>query len=336
MTGASVLLYEQVMNYSQNSTMEVMPGENVTIMWRLIRDAVTDENGTVAFNNIWNGTYKIVVKRSKVIGEKILNISKSEDIMVECQRTYLELKVFASTPTETPLSNATVILQDSAGNTVFRGDTDQDGYIRIDNIYVDEYKVFIDFLGLEVYSGVIDPRLQKNVNIKASVFKVSLKVVDSSGNPIPQSKVHAIRVVRYWRPYSWRSYTMEVAEAETDENGMITLLLPSGTYDFSVRSGIYFGSLNINLMDNYSGTINCSIHYGVWIILFLVSLPLSVLSLIIERKRLKKPMEYRRYRRMLTKLESMYSSGLVEYRIYRKLKEEYETKIMELSGRRRR
>jgi hypothetical protein len=37
---------------------------------------------------------------------------------------------------------------------------------------------------------------------------------------------------------------------------------------------------------------------------------------------------------MLMKLESMYSGGLVEYRIYRKLKDEYEAKLMELGGRR--
>jgi hypothetical protein len=39
---------------------------------------------------------------------------------------------------------------------------------------------------------------------------------------------------------------------------------------------------------------------------------------------------------MLSKLESMYSNGLVEYKIYRKLKEEYEAKLMELGGRKRR
>ncbi|MCD6465258.1 carboxypeptidase regulatory-like domain-containing protein [Candidatus Bathyarchaeota archaeon] len=334
--GASVFLYEQVINYSQNSTTTMTTGENVTTIWRLTHDAVTDENGTVIFNGVWNGTYRIVVKRSKVIGEKILNVSESKDIMLECQRTSLELRVLASTHAETPLQNATVTLQDSAGNTVFRGYTDQNGCIKINNIYVDEYRVFVDFLGFEVYSGVINTGLQRNVSIKASVFEASLKVVDPSGNPIPYSKVHVIRVVWYWRPYSWRSTTLTVKEVETDEQGRVTLLLPSGKYDFSVHSGIFFGSLNINLMENYSGTLNCSIHHGVWIILFLVSLPLSILSLLIERKRLKKPMEYRRYRRMLAKLESMYSSGLVEYKIYRKLKEEYETKIMELSGRRRR
>jgi hypothetical protein len=39
---------------------------------------------------------------------------------------------------------------------------------------------------------------------------------------------------------------------------------------------------------------------------------------------------------MLLKLESIYSNGLAEYKIYRKLKEEYETKLMELGGRKRR
>jgi len=33
------------------------------------------------------------------------------------------------------------------------------------------------------------------------------------------------------------------------------------------------------------------------------------------------------------KLESLYESGLVEYKLYRKLRERYEAKLMELGGR---
>jgi len=54
---------------------------------------------------------------------------------------------------------------------------------------------------------------------------------------------------------------------------------------------------------------------------------------LLERKRLGKPLEVRRYKNMLSKLESMYKSGLVEYRLYRRLREEYEARLMELSGR---
>jgi hypothetical protein len=36
---------------------------------------------------------------------------------------------------------------------------------------------------------------------------------------------------------------------------------------------------------------------------------------------------------MLSKLETMYKNGQVEYKIYRKLREEYEARIMELGGR---
>jgi hypothetical protein len=36
---------------------------------------------------------------------------------------------------------------------------------------------------------------------------------------------------------------------------------------------------------------------------------------------------------MLSKLEMIYKNGQVEYKIYRKLREEYEARIMELGGR---
>ena len=52
-----------------------------------------------------------------------------------------------------------------------------------------------------------------------------------------------------------------------------------------------------------------------------------------ERRKFRKPLEIRKYRKNLLELESMYKQGLVEYKIYRKIKEEYESKVIELGGR---
>ncbi len=328
-SGAIVLLYGRA---------NILPTNiagSTTSEWSLVNSAKTDVNGSVTFNNVWNGTYKIVVESSKIIGEKIVHVTKSERLVMECRKTSLEIKIVTSTLRERPLSNATVILQDSAGNIVLKGYTDQDGCIRINSVYVDNYTIFVDWMNAEVYSGIINAGASNSFTLKSSVFEVTVRVVDLSNKPLPRSKVF----VRKMGLGRYNIYGELIKELEADENGLASLLLPSGTYEISASSGIYSGKSTAALAGGGLGgetavLIRCNIQFNVWALIFLISLPLSVLSLLLERNKLRKPLEYKRYRNMLMRLESMYSSGLVEYKIYRKLKDEYEAKLMELGGRR--
>lgn len=317
--GAVILLYNLV-NFSN--------GSSIDEVWRLIDLARTDKNGTALFHEVWNGTYKVVVESGRVIGEERLEVNEPKNITVKCGKTNLKIKVVIFTPTEHPLSNASVILQDSAGRLLRKGYTDEEGFIQFNNIYVDNYTVYVDWLDNEVFSGTIDAGSTGSLKIRASVFKVSLSITGLFGEPLPYSKIIVSKIIS--------RRTVAIREMEADKNGFITFLLPSGMYEFSCESGIYSGRIQVNLFDNYSGMIRCDIHPNVWALFILLPLPLILLSLILERRKLKKPLEYRRYQSMLSKLESMYSNGLVEYKIYRKLKEEYETKLIELGGRKRR
>ncbi|MBS7635014.1 carboxypeptidase regulatory-like domain-containing protein [Candidatus Bathyarchaeota archaeon] len=327
-SGATVLLYEQANILPTNIT-----GSRTSI-WSLVNLAKTNINGSVTFNNVWNGTYKIIVESSKIMGEKIVHVTKSERLVIECRKTSLEIKIVASTLRERPLSNATVILQDSAGNIALKSYTDQDGCIRINNVYVDNYTIFIDWMNAEVYSGVINAGTSNSFILKSSVFEVTVRVVDLSNKPLPQSKIF----VRKMGVGRYNIYGEIIKELEADENGLASLLLPSGNYEISASSGIYSGKSTVALASGGLGgetaIIRCNIQFSVWVLIFLISLPLSVLSLLLERNKLRKPLEYKRYKNMLMRLESMYSSGLVEYKTYRKLKDEYEAKLMELGGRR--
>jgi len=332
-SGATVSLYEQVNRLLTNTS------GPAASEWSLVSIAKTDVNGSVTFNNVWNGTYKVVVENSKIMGERIVHVTRSEHLIVECRRTSLEIKIVTSTLRERPLYNATVILQDSAGNIAFKGYSDQNGYVRFNNVYVDNYTIFVDWMNVEVYSGTINVEVSNSLALKSSVFEVTLRVVDLSNKPLPRSKifVRKIGVSRY--PGEIRYISEIIKELETDENGLASIMLPSGNYEFSAFNGIYSGKSTVTLASGGLGgesatVIRCNIQLGVWILIFLFSLPLSALSLLLERSKLRKPLEYKRYKNMLMKLESMYSGGLVEYKIYKKLKDEYEAKLMELGGRR--
>ncbi|MEM3194394.1 MAG: carboxypeptidase-like regulatory domain-containing protein [Candidatus Bathyarchaeia archaeon] len=252
----------------------------------------------------------------------------------ESNITSLQVRVISSSSLMRPLSNATVILQDSAGRIALRGRTDKNGYVRFDSIQIDNYTIFVEWLGAEVFSGKIDSSVSRNVELRVSVFEVILRLVDPFRKPLPHSTITVKRTILRRAISGYLMETQELVKMESDENGYISCLLPSGTYEISCSSGIYSGKINVNLTENYSGTLWCNVEFRIWILLLLISLPLSLISLLLERRKLRRPLEYRRYQSMLLKLESMYNSGLVEYKIYRKLKEEYETKLMELGGRR--
>jgi len=327
----SGILGAVVILYSQSDIANATIGS-----YQLVGLAKTNKKGVVTFNNIWNGTYKIVVESGKIIGEKTINIDGPKHVTIKCNRTFLELRILTSASMMNPLSNATVLLQDSAGYMALRGLTDQNGCIKFSNVYPDNYTIFVDWLGMQVFSGTLNVGVDKIVEIKVPVFEVALKIIDPLGNPLSNSKVLLKRAFLRRVGSNYFMETLKLFELESNKNGFILCLLPSGTYEVSCFSGIYSGKITVSLTDNYSGVLQCSVQFNMWILLLLVSLPLSILSILMERRRLKRPLEYRRYQNMLLNLETMYNNGLVEYKIYRKLREEYETKLMELGGRRRR
>ncbi|MEM1989903.1 MAG: hypothetical protein QW782_04645 [Candidatus Bathyarchaeia archaeon] len=323
--GAIVHLYNRMIIFDANATNKDF---KANITEQKVCSVKTDKNGTAIFNNIWNGTYRIVVEHGRIIGEKIIDVNKSENLTLICNRVSLKIKIYTSTVLRKPLSNATILLQDSIGRIFAKEVTDEEGVVYFNNVYGDNYTVFVDWMGFEVFSGTINANVERDLEFEVSVFSVTIRVVDAFGNALPNSRVTIKRIVG--------RVVVKTLELEADERGIVSVMLPSGYYEFSCSGGIYTGSIIANIFSNYSGTISCGIHPNIFTLAFVVSVPLLLFSLLLERQKIRKPLEYRRYQNILLRLENLYSSGLVEYKIYRKLREEYETKLMELGGRRRR
>jgi len=315
-----VFLYDQVIFYTPTNFTVVANRTGL-----MVNFTKTDENGTAYFKDVWNGTYKIIVAGGQPIAEEIINLRTRESITLRGNKTYLAFKFI--TENDEPLSNVTVHVYNSAGHLVFRDYTNQEGYIRHDGIYLDNYTIFSEWMGTEVWSGNVDVSRNRELTMVSPVFKLTLRFVDPSGNPLPYADVTLRRKLGAWR------YVGPTLNLETDEDGIVSRLLSSGVYEVSCYSGIYSASLTVNLIGNYGETITCGVVLNAWLATVALASPLIGLALLLERKRLGKPLEIRRYKNMLSKLESMYKSGLVEYRLYRRLREEYEGRLMELSGR---
>jgi len=177
-------------------------------------------------------------------------------------------------------------------------------------------------MGTQVASRTVNVQTDYGKTIICGVYSLTLRSVDQFGNILSKADVVLEGTNQRIR-----------ADTDTNDAGSLTLLLPQGSYNIYIDYGIFSGKQVINLNSDQSYTIICNIKPIIYISLVLLILPFTSFTIILERRKLRTPFEIRRYKNMLSKLEMMYKNGQVEYKIYRKLREEYEAKIMELGGR---
>jgi len=313
-----VLLYDQMIFYSPTNVTAITNQTGTPVNW-----TKTDKNGVAIFNDIWNGTYWISVSDGETIKERLIDLQKSKSITVICDKTYMAL--WFTTPSGKPLPQATVTVFDDEQNIVFRVRTDADGHIVHEGLRVGRYTVSVLWMGTQVWSGSVSIPVDRNKRINCMVYSITLRCVDPFGNSLPKAEVKIEKLKSPWESL--------VLNLDTDQKGTLSLLMPQGSYSVQCSRGIYVGSRIVNLSRDQVVSITCNVTSIFWFLTVVVVVPLVVVTLFIERRKLKTPLEIRRYKNMLSKLETMYRNGLVEYKIYRKLREEYETKIMELGGR---
>jgi len=272
---------------------------NVTVVTNqtgmLVNWTKTDENGMSYFYDIWEGTYWVRVVGGETVGDRMIELKKPESISIVGNKTYMSLKFVTSSGAA--LSGATVIVSNEDGDLIFRSRTDENGYVHREGLYIGDYTVHVEWMRTQVWSGSVDFLEARDETMSCMVYRLTVDLVDTFGNKLPKADVKLERRIT--------ALNKEVISTlETDGAGRISLLLPYGSYE--------------NLL---------------WVSMLAVSVPLVAFTLLMERRRLRTPLEVNRYHTMLSRLESMYGNGLVEYKIYRKLREEYEAKIMELGGR---
>jgi hypothetical protein len=315
LAGYVVLLYDQLVFHSPTNITVVTNQTRQLINW-----TKTDENGIARFKDLWNGTYWITVSSGEIVKEMILNLQETVSVKIIGETTDMSLAFV--TRTGQPLSGAIVSVYDDSGNLIFREYTDASGHILRNGLRLGNYTVNVGWMGTQVASGTVNIQSDYGKTITCWVYSLTLRSVDQFGNVLPKADVVIQATNQRIR-----------ADTDTDETGSLAILLPQGSYAVFIDSGIFSGSQAVNLGSNQNYTVICNIKPIVWISLVLLILPFTSFTVLLERRKLRTPLEIRRYKNMLSKLEMMYKNGQVEYKIYRKLREEYDARIMELGGR---
>lgn len=315
LVGYVILLYDQVIFYSPTNVTVIANETKQLVNW-----TKTDADGVVRFTNLWNGSYWMTVSSGEVVDERIISLQTTKSIVVIGQKTLMSLSFV--TRTSQPLSGALVRVFDSQQNLVFWEHTDSNGRITRQGLRLGTYTVNVEWMGTQVASQSVNIQTDYGETIMCGVYRLSLRCLDQFGNALSKADVLLVAPNERIR-----------ADTDTDETGSLTLLLPQGSYSITVEHGIFSGAQAIDLNSDQGYTVNCSIKSLIWISLVLLIVPFASFTVVLERRKLRTPLEIRRYKTMLSKLEAMYKNGQVEYKIYRKIREEYEARIMELGGR---
>jgi hypothetical protein len=122
-----------------------------------------------------------------------------------------------------------------------------------------------------------------------------------------------------------------VESARTDENGIAVLYLLPGPYRFTVSKGQYSASVVADVRVEQHVRIELQLAPTLWVLIAATATLWTVTAYVWHRRTSYIYKERERYRRLLQRLEEMYSRGEVEERFYLKLKQEYESKLNELS-----
>jgi hypothetical protein len=274
-----------------------------------------------ALYNVTNQNNGSSIVKTQALPSPISENAPATNITVVTNQT-MQMSLAFVTSTGKPLSGAIVRVYDNQGNLIFWEYTDTSGHILRESLSLGNYTVNVQWMGTQVASSTVNIQTDYGKTIMCRVYSLTLRSVDQFGNVLPEADV-----------VLGTTSQRVTADMDTDEIGNLTLLLPQGSYVITIQQGIFSGSQSVNLNSDQRYTIICSVKPVIWISLALLIVPFVSFTIILERRKLGTPLEIRRYKNMLSKLETMHSNGQVEYKIYRKLREEYEARLMELGGR---
>ncbi|HID25197.1 MAG TPA: hypothetical protein EYP23_01850, partial [Thermoplasmata archaeon] len=223
----------------------------------LVAKAETDENGTVSFHNVWNGTYRLTVLGKErwleqyVLGEKILTrlepaegdfiikVQGPTNTTIKCVRSDMTLQFV--TKSQIPVRNATVEVRNKEGHLLYKDQTNSTGFIQRKNIYVTNelYTVSARIGERIIGREVINVTKFKPLTIKCWTNNLTVTSLDREGNPLPNHLVFLYDQLVFHSPENFTLITGHAGSLVnltwTDENGTAYFKdLWNGTYQVRV------------------------------------------------------------------------------------------------------
>lgn len=283
----------------------------------LIDSGFTNESGLVRFTNVTAGAYQLEVTDGLYSTRKLLLVYANRNVTVTVGLANLKVRVELAEGL--PLQQAAVHVRDENGSLVCAGYTDANGTLRCEGLPRGNYTVSVRWREAIAASSRIALANDTEVVLRGAVRRVTV-FVTLGGRPAAGATVNV---------YSAAGALIE--SARTDENGIAVLYMLPGPYRFAVTKGQYSASRVADVRVEQHVKIELQLAPTLWVLIAVTAFLWAITAYVWHRRTSYIYKERERYRRLLQRLEEMYSRGEVEERFYLKLKQEYESKLNELS-----
>lgn len=283
----------------------------------LVAAGFTNGSGLVRFTNVTAGAYQLEVTDGLYSTRKLLLVYADRNLTVTVGLANLRVRVELAEGL--PLQQAAVYVRDENGSLVCTGFTDSSGTLLCEGLPRGNYTVSVRWREAIAASSRVSLVNDTEVALKGAVRRVTVLAM-LGGRPAAGATVNV---------YSTAGAPIE--STRTDENGLAVLYLLPGPYRFAVTKGQYSASRVADLRVEQHVRIELQLAPTLWILIAATATLWAVTAYAWHRRTSYIYKERERYRRLLQRLEEMYSRGEVEERFYLKLKQEYESKLNELS-----
>ncbi|MEM1697942.1 MAG: carboxypeptidase-like regulatory domain-containing protein, partial [Thermofilaceae archaeon] len=289
--------------------------ENATRV--LVRWGFTNESGLLRFTNVTAGVYRIEVTDGFHSTWSTVYIYSDRNFTVSVGLSNLRVRVELAEGR--PLPQAAVYVRDEEGSLVCAGFTDANGTVLCTGLPRGNYTVSLRWQGALAGSTRVSLTNDTQVVLRGLVRLVTV-YVSLGGSPA------AGAVVAAFSPGG----TL-IATTHTDERGIAQLYLLPGPYRFTATKGQYSSSVTADVRVGGYVELSLTLSPSLWVLMAATAALWSVTAYVWHRRTSYVYRERERYKRLLQRLEELYGRGEVEERFYVKLKQEYETKLNELS-----
>jgi len=283
----------------------------------LVASSFTNRSGLVRFANVTAGAYQLEVTDGLYSTRSLLLVYANRNVTVTVGLASLKVRVELAEGL--PLPQAAVYVRDENGSLACAGFTDSDGTLLCEGLPRGNYTVSVRWREAIAASSRIALVNDTEVVLRGAVRRVTVFAA-LGGRPAAGATVTV---------YSTAGALVSVAR--TDENGIAMLYLLPGPYRFTVTKGQYSASATADVRAVQYVRVELQLAPTLWILIAVTAVFWVLLAYAWHRKTSYIYKERERYRRLLQRLEEMYSRGEVEERFYLKLKQEYESKLNELS-----
>ncbi len=273
----TVMLYDQLEYDAPKFAYEsgaVVRRQNVTLVTEelgsLVRQAKTDNNGTLSFLAVWNGTYRmkiigveteireyvlgelVITKIPPAVGEGIMVFQNPTNITLPCLRVDFQLHLVAAS--DFNVTNAQVFTRDMNGHLFFEDNSNETGYVEHKNVYIinGEFAVTARYGNRTIGYKEIEVTETKVFTIKCWMNNLTVTCIDLDGEPLVGYVILLYDQVIFYSPTNVTVVTNQTMQlinwTKTDENGVVRFSdLWNGTYWITVSSGEIVKEMIINL-----------------------------------------------------------------------------------------